>query len=146
MNTKKCRDIMTEDVVVSTPDDTVAEVARLMKTEDIGPVLIVDNQQSKTLVGIVTDRDLVLKVIAEGHDPQTKRVGDVMSKKLVTCYADDNVETAMKAMAQYQLRRIPVIGDNMQLVGIISQADVATRVDVPEETAEVVKEISQENT
>jgi CBS domain-containing protein len=146
MNTKKCRDIMTEDVVCCTPEDTVFEAARLMKTEDIGPVLVVDNQQSKTLVGIVTDRDLVLKVVAERHDPQNTRVGDVMSKKLVTCYADDDVETAMKAMARYQLRRIPVIEENMRLVGIISQADVATRVDAPEETAEVVKEISQENT
>lgn len=146
MNTKKCRDVMTKDVVVCTPENTIAEVARLMKTEDIGPVLIVDNEQSKTLVGIVTDRDIVLKVIADGHDPKTTRVGEFMSKKLVTCYADDDVETAMKSMAQFQLRRIPVVGENMQLVGIISQADVATRVDAPEETAEVVREISQHDT
>ena len=145
MNTKKCRDVMTKDVVVCTPENTVSEVAQLMKTEDIGPVLIVDNEQSKTLVGILTDRDIVLKVIADGHDPKTTRVGEFMSKKLVTCYADDDVEIAMKSMAQFQLRRIPVVGENMQLVGIISQADVATRVDAPEETAEVVKEISQQN-
>jgi CBS domain-containing protein len=145
MNTKKCRDVMTKDVVVCTPENTVSEVAQLMKTEDIGPVLIVDNEQSKTLVGIVTDRDIVLKVIADGQDPKTTRVGEFMSKKLVTCYADDDVETAMRSMAQFQLRRIPVVGENMQLVGIISQADIATRVNAPEETAEVVKEISQEN-
>ena len=66
-----------------------------------------------------------------------------MTRKLITCHADDNVENAMKAMAQYQLRRIPVVDENMKLVGIISQADVATRVDEPERTAEVVKEISQ---
>ncbi|RPJ20727.1 MAG: CBS domain-containing protein [Chloroflexi bacterium] len=126
------------------PGDTVTEVAQLMKKEDIGPVLIVDNDKSKTLVGIVTDRDLVLKVIAEGQDPNATRVEEVMSKKLVTCRADDNVDVAMKAMAQYQLRRIPVVADNMKLVGIISQADVATRVGEPEKTAEVVKEISQE--
>jgi len=143
---KKSRDIMTEDVVCCTSEDTVHEAAQLMKTEDIGPVLVVDNQQSRTLVGIVTDRDLALKVIADGRDPQTTRVGDVMSKKLVTCYADDDVEVAMKAMAQYQLRRIPVVEGNMRLVGIISQADIATRVNSPEETAEIVKEISQENT
>ena len=142
----KSRDIMTEDVVCCTPKDTVREAAQLMKTEDIGPVLVVDNQQSRTLVGIVTDRDLVLKVIAEGEDPQTTQVGDVMSKKLVTCYADDDMEVAMKAMARYQLRRIPVVENNMRLVGIISQADIATRANVPEETAEVVKEISQETT
>jgi CBS domain-containing protein len=143
MNTKKCRDVMTEDLVFSTPGDTVSKVAQLMKREDIGPVLIVDNEQSKKLVGIVTDRDLAIKVVGEGRDPQNTRVEDVMTRKLITCHADDNVENAMKAMAQYQLRRIPVVDENMKLVGIISQADVATRVDEPERTAEVLKEISQ---
>jgi CBS domain-containing protein len=117
-----------------------------MKKEDIGPVLIVDNERDKTLVGIVTDRDLALKVVGEGRDPQNTRVEEVMTRKLVTCRADDSVENAMQAMAQYQLRRIPVVRDNMKLVGIISQADVATRVNEPDKTAEVVKEISQENT
>jgi CBS domain-containing protein len=134
---------MTEELVYCMPGDTVSEVARLMKKEDIGPVLIVDNGENKTLVGIVTDRDLVVKVIAEGLDPKTTKVQDAMSKKLVTCYADDDVEQAMSAMAQFQLRRIPVVGENMKLIGIISQADVATRVDEPEKTGEVVKEISQ---
>jgi len=142
----RCSDIMTEDLVCCTPGDSVTEVARLMKKEDIGPVLVVDNNDSKTLVGIVTDRDLVLKVLADGLDPRTTQVNDVMSKKLVTCRADDDVEQAMNAMAQFQLRRIPVVGENMKLVGIISQADVATRVGAPEKTGEVVKEISQENT
>ena len=143
---KKCSDVMTRDLVTDTSNDSVVEVAQLMKREDIGPVLIVENDESKTLVGIVTDRDLVLKVIAEGQDAKATRVGDVMSKKLVTCRADDDVEVAMQAMAQFQLRRIPVVGENMELLGIISQADVATRVDAPTKTAEVVKEISQENT
>lgn len=143
---KKCSDIMTRDVVTSNQEATIVDVAQLMKTEDIGPVLIVDNETSNTLVGIVTDRDIVLKVIADGQDANTTRVGDVMSKKLVTCRADDDVDVAMKAMAQFQLRRIPVVEDNMRLVGIISQADLATRVDAPEKTGEVVKEISQENT
>ena len=143
---KKCSDVMTKNVVYCSPNDTIAEVAKLMKREDIGPVLIVENDQSRTLVGIVTDRDIVLKVIAEGRDANNTRVGDVMSKKLVTCHADDDIDQAMNAMAQFQLRRIPVVEDNMRLVGIISQADVATRVDEPDKTAEVVKEISQENT
>jgi CBS domain-containing protein len=142
----KCSDIMTQDLVVGTPANTVAEVARLMKAEDIGPILIVDNEQNRTLVGIVTDRDLVVKAIAEGLDPKTTKVNEVMSKKLVTCYTDDDIEQAMNAMAQYQLRRIPVVEENMQLVGIISQADVATRLDEPDKTGEVVKEISQQDT
>jgi len=143
---KKAREVMTKELVYASPQDTVSHVAELMKMEDIGPVLIVDNEESRRLVGIVTDRDLVLKVIAEGQDPKTTRVEEVMSKKLVTCRADDDVENAMKAMAQYQLRRIPVVEDDNRLVGIISQADIATRVGEPEKTAEVVKEISESQT
>ena len=143
---KKCSDIMTRDVVTCTPESTIVEVARLMKTEDIGPILVVDNETSNTLVGILTDRDIVIKAIADGQDAETTRVGDVMSKKLVTCRANDEVDIAMKAMAQFQLRRIPVVDENMRLVGIISQADLATRVNEPERTGEVVKEISEQTT
>jgi len=140
---KKCSDIMTRDLVTCTPEATIVEAAQLMKREDIGPVLIVDSESSKTLVGILTDRDIVVKVIADGQDPKSTPVGEAMSKKLVTCRADDEVDVAMKAMAQFQLRRIPVVEENMKLVGIISQADVATRVDAPQRTGEVVKEISE---
>jgi CBS domain-containing protein len=137
---------MTKDVVTVSPEATIRDVAQLMKEADIGPVLIVDNEQSRTLVGIMTDRDIVIKVIADGQDPKTTPVGEAMSKKLVTVRPDDDVDVAMKAMAQFQLRRIPVVEENMMLVGIISQADVATRVGEPQQTAEVVKEISEENT
>lgn len=142
---KKCSDIMTKDLVYSHPTDTVDDVAKLMKKEDIGPVLIVEKgDQGKRLVGIVTDRDLAIKVVGEGRDPKKTKVKDVMTTKVVTCRADDDVQNAMNAMAQYQLRRIPVVDEYGTLVGIISQADVATRVDEPEQTAEVVKEISQD--
>ena len=141
---KKSRDIMTKDLVYSLPDENVAKVAQLMKKEDIGPVLIVNNEKDKTLVGIVTDRDLALKVVGEGRDPKNTKVGDVMTGKVVTILSEDSVENAMKAMAQYQLRRIPVVDDHSRLVGIISQADVATRVNEPKKTAEVVKEISKD--
>ena len=139
---KKSSDVMTKDLVYVLPDESVANVAQLMKKEDIGPILIVDNEENKTLVGIVTDRDLALKVVGEGRDPKNTKVEDVMTAKVVTSRAGDSVENAMKAMAQYQLRRIPVVDDHNHLVGIISQADVATRLDEPKKTAEVVKEIS----
>lgn len=142
---KKCSDIMTKDLVYSHPTDTVDDVAKLMKKEDIGPVLIVEKgDQGKRLVGIVTDRDLAIKVVGEGRDPKKTKVKDVMTTKVVTCRADDDVQNAMNAMAQHQLRRIPVVDEYGALVGIISQADVATRVDEPEQTAEVVREISQD--
>ena len=142
---KKCSDIMTKDLIFSHPTDTVDDVAQLMKKEDIGPVLVVEKgDQGKRLVGIVTDRDLAIKVVGEGRDPKTTRVEDVMTTKVITSRADDDVQNALKAMAQYQLRRIPVVDEYGMLVGIISQADVATRVDEPEQTAEVVREISQD--
>ena len=140
---KKSGDIMTKDLVYSLPDESVAKVAQLMKKEDIGPVLVINNEQDKTLVGIVTDRDLALKVVGEGRDPKNTKVGDVMTGKVVTIRSEDSVENAMKAMAQYQLRRIPVVDQAGLLVGIISQADVATRVNEPQKTAEVVREISK---
>ena len=141
----KNSDIMTKDLVYSLPSDMVSDVAQLMKNEDIGPVLIVDESNNgKRLVGIVTDRDLALKVVGEGRDPNNTRVEDVMTGSLVTCRADDDVENAMRAMAQNQLRRIPVVDDSGQLVGIISQADVATRLNEPQSTAEVVKELSRD--
>ncbi len=140
---KKCSDVMTEDLIYCMPDDSTTKAAQLMKKEDVGPVLIVDD--TRALVGIVTDRDLALKIVGEGRDPQTTPVKDVMSKKLITCRAEDDVERAMSAMAQYQLRRIPVVADGMKLVGIISQADIA-RENAPQKTGEVVKEISQRST
>jgi CBS domain-containing protein len=140
----KCSDIMTKELVYSSPGDKVSDVAHLMKTEDIGPVLIVNDSNGKRLVGIVTDRDLALKVVGEGLDPTTTNVEAVMTSNVITCHADDIVENAMQAMAQYQLRRIPVVDDQGMLVGIISQADVATRVNEPEKTGEVVKEISKD--
>ena len=141
----KNSDIMTKDLIYSRPSDMVSDVAQLMKDEDIGPVLIVDDSNDgKRLVGIVTDRDLAIKVVGEGRDPQNTRVEDVMTESLVTVRASDDVQSAMQAMAQNQLRRIPVVDDNGQLVGIISQADVATRLNEPQSTAEVVKEISRD--
>jgi len=134
---------MTQNPVSAMPEDTVASVARLMKENDIGPIPIVENQKSKKLVGIVTDRDLALKVIAEGRDPQTTPVKQVMSISVITCHDDDDIESALNAMSAQQIRRIPVVDNNNMLLGIIAQADIATRMDEPEKTGEVVKDISE---
>jgi CBS domain-containing protein len=138
-----CKDVMTRNPVSARPEDTVASVARLMKENDIGPVPIVENQKSRRLVGIVTDRDLALKVVAEGRDPQTTPVKQVMTTNIITCRDDDDIETALDAMSTQQLRRIPVVDDGNMLLGIIAQADIATRMNEPEKTAEVVKDISE---
>jgi len=139
----KCSDVMTRNPVSARPDDTVASVARLMKENDIGPVPIVDDNKAKRLVGIVTDRDLAIKVVAAGRDPQTTPVKDVMTTNVITCRDDDDIETALDAMSTQQLRRIPVVDKGNMLLGIIAQADIATRMDSPEKTGEVVKDISE---
>jgi CBS domain-containing protein len=114
-----------------------------MKDKDVGPVPIVQDKISKKLLGIVTDRDLALKVVAAGRDPNTTTVRDVMTTDVVTCREDDDIEQALDAMSHHQLRRILVVDNDKMLVGIIAQADVATRMDEPEKTGEVVKEISE---
>jgi len=138
-----CSDVMTRNPACAHPEDSVTTVARLMKEKDIGPVPIVQDKISKKLLGIVTDRDLALKVVAAGRDPNTTTVREVMTTEVVTCREDDRIEKALDAMSRNQLRRILVVDDDEMLVGIIAQADVATRMDEPEKTGEVVKEISE---
>ena len=142
---KKCSEVMTKNPVCCLPNDMVAKVAQLMKSKDIGPVPIIENEQTKKLVGIVTDRDLALKIVAEGRDPKSTKAEEVMTRKVVTCRGEDDVQKALDAMSDHQLRRIPVVDNDNKIVGIIAQADVATRVDQPAKTAEVVKDISQSN-
>ena len=142
---KKCSDVMTKDPVCCLPDDLAAKAARLMKTGNIGAVPVIENEQSRNLVGIVTDRDLALKIVAEGRPATSTKVDEVMTREIVTCRATDDVQKALDAMSKNQLRRIPVVDDDLKIVGIIAQADVATRINQPERTGEVVKEISQAN-
>ena len=140
---KKCNEVMTKTPVCCVPNDMVIKAAELMKSNNIGPILVIENEQTQKLVGIVTDRDLAMKVIAEGRDAKSTKIESVMTREVITCRADDDLQKALDAMAEHQLRRIPVVDNDNKVVGIIAQADVATRVDQPEKTAEMVKEISQ---
>ena len=142
---KKCNEVMTKNPVCCLPDDSVAKAAELMKSENIGSIPVIENEQNQKLVGIVTDRDLALKIVAEGLDAKSTKVEAVMTHKVVACRADDDLQKALDAMAEHQLRRIPVVDNDNKILGIIAQADVATRIDQPEKTAEMVKEISQAN-
>lgn len=138
-----CEGIMTKDPVCCIPGDTVQKAAHLMKAENIGPIPIVVDKENKTLVGFLTDRDLALRVVAEARDPASTMVKDVMTTGAIFCRADDDLREALYAMEQYQVRRIPVVDANEQIVGIIAQADIATRLQSSAHTAEVVEEISK---
>jgi CBS domain-containing protein len=141
-----CREVMSENPMCCLPSDPVDVAARLMVTEDIGSLPVVGDLQTTRLVGIITDRDLTVKVVAEGRDPKGIIVEEVMTPEPVTCHVEDHVQHALTIMAKYQVRRVPVIDDHGCLVGIIAQADIATRLAEPERTAQVVEEISRAST
>lgn len=109
MQGKKCSDVMTRDLTCCLPKATVDLAAQSMKRHDIGSVPVVDGEETKRLLGIVTDRDLALKVVAAGLDARQTRVEAVMTRKLVTCGLQDDLQTALDAMSRSQLRRIPVV-------------------------------------
>jgi CBS domain-containing protein len=141
----KCEEVMTKKVVCCFPDDDVNKAARIMKQSDIGAIPVVDDDENRLLMGIITDRDLAIRVVGGSGDAKSMKVNDVMTKKLVTCHAFDEVQRVLDLMADNQLRRIPVVDNDSRVIGIIAQADIATRLNQPEKTAEVVKDISESN-
>ncbi len=134
------RDIMTPDPTCVKEDQTLAEAARMMRELDVGALPICGNDDR--LQGMVTDRDIVVKCIAEGGDPQTALAGSLADGKPYTIGADDDVRDALVVMQQHQVRRLPVI-DGHDLVGIISPADIARSLSSVE-TGETVAEISED--
>jgi CBS domain-containing protein len=138
-----CRDIMTADPATCRPEETASQVAQLMRARNVGSVPVVENLETMALVGIVTDRDLTIKVIADGRDPDDTVVRDVMTPRPITCSPDDDIRKALETMARYQVRRLPVV-ERGRLIGIIAQADIATRLNAPADTAALVEQISRE--
>jgi CBS-domain-containing membrane protein len=118
-------------------------VAKIMKAEDVGSIPVCESRQSRRLIGIVTDRDLTLQVVAEGRDANSTIVEDVMTRDPITCWPEDGLHQALHVMQSHQVRRIPVIDRNGQLVGIIAQADIARRNEEPQKTAQIVEGISR---
>jgi len=142
---KKCEEVMTKKTVCCLPNDMAVIAAQLMKRENVGAIPVIENQQTKKLVGIVTDRDLALKIVAEGRAAKSTPVQAVMTRELVTCHPEDDLQKALDAMSEHQLRRIPIVNKDNKILGIIAQADVAMHFDHPKKTAAMVKEISQAN-
>jgi CBS domain-containing protein len=136
----KCREIMTSNVSVGTVEMTLQEVAKLMKDKDIGVLPIVESGTNK-LLGIVTDRDIVVRAIAEAKDSATK-VSDVMTTELFTAKPDDFAFNAIRTMGEKQVRRVPIVNDDGILQGIVSMADVALEMEDEREIAETLEEIS----
>lgn len=133
---------MTPSPTCCNPQHTIIEVAEIMKREDVGLVPVVDDSEKK-LIGVITDRDVVMKVVAAGRDPRGTAVSEVMTTDPCACQEQDSIETVMQQMAAQQVRRIPIVDSGGAIVGIVSQADIATRLANPRETGEVVQAISE---
>ena len=135
----KVHEVMTDRPRCVTPETPVSEAAQLMKSDDVGSLPILDGEQ---LAGMVTDRDIVIRAIADGKDPRGMPVREVASRELVTVRADDDLSDALKLMASQQVRRLPVVDDDNRLVGIVAQADVAVGAK-EKAVGEMVEEISK---
>ena len=135
---KKFRDAMTPEPRVADPSLSLAEAAQLMRSEDIGSLPIVQEGQ---LVAVLTDRDIVVRAVAESADPSATKVGDIASRAPVTIEPDEDLDEALAQMARAQVRRLPVV-EGGRLVGVLAQADIAQEAK-SKQAGELVEEISK---
>jgi CBS domain-containing protein len=135
--TKHVRDAMTATVRTASPSQSLAEAAKEMKSEDVGSIPVVDDDN---LIGILSDRDIVTRAVAEGGDPQVVTVGEIATRDVVTVEPGQDLTEALTLMARHQVRRLPVVEDG-RLVGMLAQADVAIEAKA-KDVGEVVEEIS----
>ncbi len=136
---KSVKDVMTSNPCAIDADKPVAYAAEMMKKEDVGIAPIVEGDR---LVGTLTDRDIVVRVVADGRDPQQVKVRDVASRDLVTVDPQQGLDEALRLMARHQVRRLPVVEEDGRLVGVVAQADVAEEAK-PKKVGELVEEISK---
>lgn len=138
----RVKEIMTADPACCTPDTTLPEVARLMLNNDCGEIPIVDNLESRNLIGVVTDRDMVCRAVAANRNTMDTKVADVMSGDVVTISMESDIDECCDKMEEHQIRRIPVKDAKGKVCGIVAQADIARQAD-QRKTAEVVRDVSQ---
>ena len=136
---QKLRDIMTRNVEIIAPKATVQEAAKKMQDLNVGALPVCEGDK---LTGMITDRDLVMRILAEGRNPKTATVSDAISKDVVFCFEDDGVEKASQLMAQHQIRRLPVMSSTKRLVGIVTLGDVAVHGKNSEASGDVLQQVS----
>ena len=139
----KAQDIMSKHPTCVTPDTTLADAARLMKNENIGVVPVVESESSRRLVGVLTDREIAVRAVAEGRDGATTSVGHIMTSNVRTSTASDSVNDVMDLMGREQVRRVPVVDERGALVGIISQADIVLEAKDDKRAEKTVEQISK---
>ena len=139
----KAQEIMTKNPRTVTPETKLTEAARLMKDEDVGIIPVVEAGDSKRLVGVVTDRDIAIRHVAEGHESNQCPVREAMSSRLVTARSEDDIDDLMDTMGREQIRRIPVVDERGDLVGIVAQADIAREARDERKVEDTVEKISK---
>jgi CBS domain-containing protein len=139
-NSMKVQDILTKDPEVIRPDASICEAARKMKECDIGMLPVCDGER---LVGAITDRDLSIRAVAEGRDPNATKVSDVMTPGISYCFEDQELGDAAKVMEEKQIRRLPVLNRSKRLVGIVSLGDFAVRSEEDRLTEQVLECVSE---
>jgi CBS domain-containing protein len=122
------RDIMHRDVECIPADETLDRAAQLMRNLDVGALPICNTERNQ-LIGMVTDRDIVIRCIAEGHDPSRVRAGDLAQGMLHTVAADADVRDVLATMEQHRIKRLPVIDDEARMIGMICESDLARNID-----------------
>jgi len=138
----KAKEIMTRKPKSVTPETSVREAARLMKEEDVGVLPVVDRDGSDRLIGIVTDRDIAIRHVAEGHDSSSCPVSEAMTSSVSTVREDDDVDSVMDLMGKEQVRRIPVIDERGGLIGIVAQADIVREAHDDRKAERTIEKIS----
>jgi CBS domain-containing protein len=139
----KVSQVMTPEPACCLPQDSVDIAARLMRIQDVGMIPVVEGENVPKLVGVLTDRDLAVMVVAAGREPRKTTVSEVMTRNVVVCHENDPLEQALDSMKSHQIRRIPVLTNGDGLVGVVSQSDIALRLNNCETTADVITEISK---
>ena len=137
---KSIQDVMTTNPCAIDADQPVSYAAKMMKDEDVGLAPIV---QGDRLIGALTDRDITVRVVAEGKDPQTVKVREVASTDVITVDPQQDLDEALKLMARHQVRRLPVVDEDRRLVGVVAQADVAEEAK-PKKVGELLEDISRD--
>jgi CBS domain-containing protein len=133
------RDVMTSNPCTIDADKSVAYAAKMMREEDVGLAPIVEGEK---LIGMLTDRDIAIRVVAEGKNPEQVKAVEVASKQVVTIDPQQDLDEALRIMAKHQVRRLPVVEEDGKLVGVVAQADIARTGD-DSQTGELVQEISK---
>jgi CBS domain-containing protein len=123
----KVREVMTPDPICCVPSDPAQKVAKIMCDQNVGSVPVVDDPQSRKLIGMITDRDLCCSVIAKGLEPKSTPIEKFITSNPVTCRDGENVEKCERAMQEHQIRRIPIVDSEGRCIGIVSQADLALK-------------------